>query len=399
MNSISDILEAIINSMSRIQEELGPSWNVFCTELTAEVENYISLTDPNKLNEVSELLWDMCCQYPVAKKILLQYLKSKYRSHEEKKYNNVTIFKIRKRLHTLIGTLKNLNHAEDTPTQNKVNETENIRFTMFHPKEAVAGEWYTTLIYTHLESMLEVVRSNAGKFVDEMRHDVREVNNNKVTKLVRGTKIKIIPSASHGVEFNPSTYTLTWNEDIERTSFRFRADPCVTNKHFKGEINIYVESLQVACIQFSVFVTDTTLVNETRVKPEMDESGTKMYQQIFISYSHRDTNIVKSCSKAFKSIGYEVLVDYEKLRSSERWEEALKRMIDQADIFQLYWSANSAESKHVKDEWQYALSKNKLTQGIGFIRPVYWQEPIPKIPSSLEHIHFKYMPSLSESGA
>ena len=65
------------------------------------------------------------------------------------------------------------------------------------------------------------------------------------------------------------------------------------------------------------------------------------------------------------------------------------RMIERANIFQLFWSENSSQSEYCRQEWQYALQLNREE---GFIRPVYWKDPIPSPPSELSAIHFDFAP-------
>ncbi len=73
------------------------------------------------------------------------------------------------------------------------------------------------------------------------------------------------------------------------------------------------------------------------------------------------------------------------------------RLIDRADIFQLFWSQNSAQSKFCREEWEYALSLSNA-KGSGFIRPVYWQKPLVQPPDDLEALHFAFVPLAPESG-
>jgi hypothetical protein len=59
-------------------------------------------------------------------------------------------------------------------------------------------------------------------------------------------------------------------------------------------------------------------------------------------------------------------------------------MIDQADVFQLFWSTNAQTSGYVREEWTHALELHRPE----FIRPVHWEEPMPTPPQELAHIHF-----------
>ena len=87
-----------------------------------------------------------------------------------------------------------------------------------------------------------------------------------------------------------------------------------------------------------------------------------------------------------------ILRDVESIRSGEVWSDALKTLIDQADIFQLFWSSNSCTSQHVKSDWDYALTLEPTRAS--FIRPVYWEQPLPPVPDVLDKLNFAYEPEL-----
>ena len=86
--------------------------------------------------------------------------------------------------------------------------------------------------------------------------------------------------------------------------------------------------------------------------------------------------------------------DVHTLRSGQHWSDEIYAMIDKADIFQLFWSETAAQSQYVEKEWRYALTLNR--DGQNFIRPVYWEAPMPNVPTDLGHIHFAYEPELDE---
>jgi hypothetical protein len=276
-------------------------------------------------------------------------------------------------------------------------EREEVYFTLYHPDEAAAGRWYTLLTYAHVESVLKQVQEDAKRFIPEMGEQQREVRGKKPARLARGTELRFVPEAE-GVEFNPPSLSLHWNEDMERAGFRFRASADLIGEPCFGEMSIYVGPLEIACLRFAIHVIDPASVKEGR--PSKTHVVTaRQYRHIFASYSHRDTPIVQTCVAAAKAVGDTVLIDLETLRAGEVWDKALERMIEQADVFQLFWSENAKNSKYVRKEWTYALehSHGKGTgeaPGAGFIRPVYWQKPLPTPPRKLKHLHFKYQPDL-----
>jgi formylglycine-generating enzyme required for sulfatase activity len=74
-------------------------------------------------------------------------------------------------------------------------------------------------------------------------------------------------------------------------------------------------------------------------------------------------------------------------------------MIHQADVFQLFWSRNSMNSDYVHQEYSYALSLHRD----GFVRPVYWEDPMPESkekklpPPELQEIHFHRISPLTRT--
>ena len=66
--------------------------------------------------------------------------------------------------------------------------------------------------------------------------------------------------------------------------------------------------------------------------------------QIFASYSHLDVQVVEELERYGKMLGDEYLRDVNRLRSGQQWNHELLRMIEEADVFQLFWSRNSMGS-------------------------------------------------------
>jgi len=104
--------------------------------------------------------------------------------------------------------------------------------------------------------------------------------------------------------------------------------------------------------------------------------------------------VVKACRLAQLAIGNNIFMDTYDLPPGVDWKAYLADAIDKADVFQLFWSKHSAKSPNVHAEWEYALMyKCPGTKGVGFIRPVYWEKPIPAVPpSELSHLNFRYVP-------
>ncbi len=265
-------------------------------------------------------------------------------------------------------------------------EKEEVHFSAFYPKEATIEKWYTLLVYTYVPSVLESVREDARRFQAEIG-EMRETKPATTTQLARGTVITIVP-ACEGVTFNPERITFQWLEDQHRAHFRLRADASLADMAGNVQITIYVGPLIVGTLKLGMLFNGTDAVPQA---VGSEEVSARMYHQddIFMSYSHRDMDIVRNCKKAYEALGHNVLIDFETLRAGQKWNAELMHMIERANIFQLFWSENSSKSEYCRQEWQYAL---KLNRGEGFIRPVYWKEPIPTPPDELSDLHFDFAP-------
>ncbi len=99
-------------------------------------------------------------------------------------------------------------------------------------------------------------------------------------------------------------------------------------------------------------------------------------------------------AEAARALGDQYLQDVLTLRAGERWDTRLLELIDDADVFQLFWSHNSMRSRHCRDEWEHALGLQRPL----FVRPLYWDEPLPGDPgrglppSALRALHFVKVP-------
>lgn len=109
-----------------------------------------------------------------------------------------------------------------------------------------------------------------------------------------------------------------------------------------------------------------------------------------MSYSRKDAAVIENYRQAQIALGIEIFIDAYSIKAGDDWKLALTHAIDKADVFQLFWSKNSAESANVKNEWDYALRfRCAETKCVEFIRPIYWTEPMPTPPKELADLNFR----------
>ena len=258
---------------------------------------------------------------------------------------------------------------------------EPVAFTAAYPGSVLAGVWYSLVLYLHLARLQDVVDALVDRRAGELGSTPVSVHAAAFSQIRRGTTLRLTPMVD-GLVFNPSSQEVAWIEDMQQSTFRVAAPVDSQAGPRGGVLEVHAGPLLVALVPLAVRI-------RTPSEPEEPDTRTtqRPLQRVFASYAHVDEDVVRACAEAYKAFGIHVLIDKETLRSGERWEETLHRLIDESDQFQLFWSSSARGSQYVEDEWQHAL-RLQGAKGEQFIRPLYWELPLPDPPSELGHLHF-----------
>lgn len=263
------------------------------------------------------------------------------------------------------------------------------QFAAYYPREMVSQVWLPMTAYIFRASSAETVAKDAEKQLGGLISVMRRVAQVARRAIPSGTLVTATPYLP-GFQFNPPQITVGFFEEWHRFDFKMRPVDAPPNHSANGVLTFTVDGIIVADVPLSVFISTekTTATGENLLTTQ------KLYDSIFCSYSHTDTAIIERVERVYRSLGFDFLRDVHTLRSGQHWSDEIYAMIDKADIFQLFWSQTAAQSQYVEKEWRYALKLNR--DGQNFIRPVYWQAPMPNVPSDLGHIHFAYEPELDD---
>jgi serine/threonine protein kinase len=280
---------------------------------------------------------------------------------------------------------------------------EDVAFTVFSPSVVAPDKWYEMLAFAHLAGRrpdapadepdpVEEVRRQASRVLGEQMADYREKSEESSGSVPRAGELIFKPYIE-GFEFNPESRVVRWEESVHREEFKLRAARRLDGREAKGHLRVYLGPLILAQITLKVSV-DSRAAALTKPTPASSETARPL-RRVFASYSHRDRDIVEriehSVSRAH--LGVEYLRDATRLRAGEVWDDELMRMIDRADMFQLFWSRNSMASPFVRREIEYALRLARRRPY--FILPVYWETPFPERPEEdlppgeLRSLHFE----------
>jgi hypothetical protein len=250
-------------------------------------------------------------------------------------------------------------------------------FRALWPRRVPLHEWSTMLIY--LYSGMNGRRRAEADFLRRTGAAAHDHDSSTASsRLTYGAEVTIVPEID-GVAFNPPSARVLWLEDCQSVEFRMKI---TKESRVRGRVGFYVGPLLIADLGVWLRPIGSPA-------PETLESfaAATPYRTIFVSYSHQDSTIVEQLERAYTALGDSYLRDVKILRSGETWSEALLAQIPAADVFQLCWSSAAKESIYVEREWRCALALDRQH----FIRPMYWQQPMPPAPAELEHLHFAYL--------
>ena len=259
-----------------------------------------------------------------------------------------------------------------------------------YPNPFSSDAWQRMLVYVYAAAAWPEVAEDLGLRALTLKGSISEAREAISHSIPKGTTLTVMPDIP-GVQCNPPSYRFRWLEDWHLAEFRVKADTGVRPDAIRGVIRIYLESLLIAEIEVTAQKDVIPVMSFAAAPPQPSQKEThapgKVYRKIFVSYAHKDTPVVEQLEKAYRALGDDYLRDVKKLRSGEVWSEALEQMIADADLFQLCWSDHAKGSQYVEQEWRSALKRSDKS----FIRPVYWEKPMPALPVELQHLHVAFL--------
>jgi hypothetical protein len=280
---------------------------------------------------------------------------------------------------------------------------ENVQFTVYRPGAVQPGVWYPMLTFAHLAERRDQVTALADRALGDKAWAYGSPTSDARGAIPKASELTFVPDMV-GVEFNPPRRVFRWLEDIHKEEFRLRADSRLNGQVSYGRLTVFLGAFILADVDLVIRIdesaeeppTPTILTSAAAQGPSprllgvLEPANGSPYRRIFPSYSHRDTQIVKQAERLGAALGDVYLRDRTTLHSGEEWNAGLLKLIDKADVFQLFWSSNSMRSEYVRQEWEHAVTLARPN----FIRPTYWEEPMPQSehpllpPSSLSRLHF-----------
>ena len=269
-----------------------------------------------------------------------------------------------------------------------------VRFTVYRPQALAPGVWASLLVFAHKTDLVTEPGQppvDPSKQVEAMARahfgdaPVRSAGVDARGEVFRGARLRITVDLP-GLRCNPGEAELDWWEPVHQVVFRLLAGPDLVGSVVRGAVRVWCGPLLLGEVSLAIGVTASASGPQA---PSVTDSAQR-YRKIFPSYSRDDQAIVAAFEKVVRALGDEYLQDVLALRSGERWQTRLPELIDEADVFQLFWSSNSMRSPYCQQEWEHALALGRPL----FVRPVYWEDPMPQDPTlglppvALRELHF-----------
>jgi len=263
------------------------------------------------------------------------------------------------------------------PSLGHARDVEDVAVTVAHAPGVARGVWHPLDVFVHLASLEDevarIVRAERG-------HGAARAS--RSARLRRGATVRIEPRIE-GAELDVEALEMRWRDDVQRAVFRIR--PAAGATALRGSVDVYVKHAILCTVPIAIAVVDAPRPAE----PAVTTTG-RMMDVVFVSYATEERRIVERVTRTYRELGIAVLIDHAFLHAGDMTGEVLRRQIERADVFQLFWSTRSSQKPWVEREWRHALTLTGPAgrKGARFIRPLVWERRPPAWPPELAALQF-----------
>lgn len=286
--------------------------------------------------------------------------------------------------HAAMHRLEERHAAARRDFSRRTSESQRPKITAAYPECISSQAWSTVDVFVYLSEFQKLVRQETERLQHRENVDYSGASTVLPKSLPEGCPIRIVVN-SCSLRANPSEVAFAWYEPYNRMSFRIcPIDKGRVDYPATLDVDVFADDLLVASMRLPIMVRSHSARNTSRSAT----SDTQWYEMIFASYAREDFEIVKHLKERYEALGLYLFIDIEDIRAGAYWKSLLFDRIDSSDLFQLFWSTSAQRSKFVRAEYEHALRAQEVKGG-RFIRPIYWEDPIPPIPVTLNELSFR----------
>lgn len=254
--------------------------------------------------------------------------------------------------------------------------------TVFAPASVSPSEMVFVQVFVHIPHQAKKASKLATNF--DPNTQCRGFKSLEVM-IARGTQLTFNLTIS-GSEIDDPVQTLIWRGRPESVQFGVMIPRDHVGGTAIGTVTVSQDSVPIGHIKFKLTIKITKDVPQSR--PVGDDA--KRYCLAFISYASADWDKVIARVQMLKTLSISYFQDALSLNPGDRWKKELYKHIDECDIFLLFWSRSARESKWVRREVNYALSRKHDDEfAPPEIKPVIIEGPPIVAPwPEMSHLHF-----------
>ena len=261
--------------------------------------------------------------------------------------------------------------------------------TVFAPPHVSAGGAALVQVFAHRGEDALSAAAQASEFdADASRRAVRTLE----TEVTRGDRLTFALAIPGAVVDEP-VQTLRWIGDPEAVQFGISVPASTSTSALIGTVTVSLATVPIGHIKFRLGVTAAGIgAASTAAASAAAPSGeaARAYSTAFISYASSDRDRVLARAQMLEPLGIRFFQDVVDLQPGQRWEEELRRRINECDVFLLFWSTAAKGSEWVQREVAYALDRQRTNpDALPAIVPVILEgPPVVPPPENLAHLHF-----------
>jgi hypothetical protein len=375
--------KALIRSLDIITDGLSNRENPvpFARELQSKFGVYIYIYLIDDTNEGYQIASDIVGEYGEGKVEPIVSRQNLLRSSKEN-------LEQERQIVSQIAAAQSSLEQEKEICKKQASDLDRPIFTAVYPENIDRNKWYNLEIFIYLSTFLDRLKQRIEKIIKGHKKqeglDYGQVSSRYHNSLPEGCIIQITVT-SDVVEANPEQVSIKWVEKYNNLNFRIRCkSDSQQQNHARIALNIFVDNLPIAPILLSIDIMDE--IKDIR-KCNIDM---QWIEQIFASYAREDYQYAKQIKERYQSLGIYMFIEAEDFRNLGIWgKNAIFTKIQESDIFQLFWSDLARHSIDVKNEYEKAIELTKIgIKNSGFIRPLYWEDPMVEAPPELSEIQF-----------
>lgn len=271
------------------------------------------------------------------------------------------------------------------------NSRTGVRFVAYYHKELALNDWHPLKAYALMGYAMDAVNLDAEGGDAEKLPEILYDRNRSQSRfhIPEGTLVTVTPHMK-GFQFNPPNVSIGFYRTWHRFDFEMRAVGARQDEATNGYLTFSLDGLVVADVPMSVYVGQGLGKDRKDITRKVSR---KPYRAVYPSFADKDVHLAERFRRIFDALGMYNMRDVMQARISEGWSADLAKAIDEAEVFQLFWSDAAANAASVSEEVQRAVARSSTPEQ--FIRAVYWEQPPAVLPEPISNLKLDYLPEIT----